>query len=113
MRLLLVYLSMFTTKWAKLGLTDEDLRDLENLLMRNPVAGPVIPGTGGLRKIRFAPPGWNTGKRGASRVIYAYILEGQAAYLFTVYGKNEQADLTQDEKVVFSRVLARLHRRYY
>jgi hypothetical protein len=72
----------------------------------------VIPGTGGLRKIRFAPPSWHTGKRGASRVIYAYIAAGQAVYLFTLYGKNEQSDLTPDEKKTFRDVLARLQERY-
>ena len=112
MRLTLIQLSTFAAKWSKLGLTDEDLQALEGLLIANPQAGSVIPGTGGLRKIRFAPPAWHTGKRGASRVIYAYILAGEAVYLFTIYGKNEQTDLSPDEKKVFRQVLQRLHDRY-
>lgn len=43
----------FTKKWKELGLTDEDLRKLENILLANPKAGDSMKGTGGLRKIRI------------------------------------------------------------
>ena len=112
MRLTLIQLSPFAAKWSKLGLTDDDLRSLEGLLIANPLAGAIIPGTGGLRKIRFAPPRWHSGKRGASRVIYAFIIEGEAVYLFTLYGKNEQSDLSQAEKKVFGQVLDRLRKHH-
>lgn len=52
----------FTKKWMDLGLTDEDLRQLENTLLENPKIGSAIQGTGGLRKIRI--PMENKGKRG-------------------------------------------------
>ena len=108
MRLTLIQLSTFASKWSKLRLTDEDLQSLESMLIENPEAGSVIAGTGGLRKLRFAPPSWHTGKRGATRVIYAFIVEGQAVFLFTLYGKNEQSDLSADEKKRFRQVLERL-----
>jgi hypothetical protein len=72
----------------------------------------MIPGTGGLRKLRFAPPSRHSGKRGAFRVIYAFIVLGEVVYLFTVYGKNEQSDLAADEKAVFTKVLERLRKTY-
>jgi hypothetical protein len=112
MRLTLVQLSAFVAKWKRLGLTDEDLQALEGTLVENPASGALIPGTGGLRKLRFAPPSWRAGKRGAARVVYAYVVIGQAVYLFTLYGKNEQSDLTPDEKRVFRRVLRRLQDEY-
>jgi hypothetical protein len=112
MRLTLIQLSTFSAKWSRLGLTDDDLQALESLLIANPETGVVIPGTGGLRKIRFAPPAWHSGKRGAARVIYAFIASGDVVYLFTLYGKNEQTDLTPDEKKVFRQVLERLRGRY-
>jgi hypothetical protein len=112
MRLTFVQLSVFTAKWAKLGLADEDLRSLENALLENPEVGTVIPGTGGLRKLRFAPPSAHAGKRGGLRVIYAFIPAGATVYFFTLYGKNQQSDMTPDEKSVFRKVLARLHQRY-
>ena len=58
---------LFTKKWKELGLTDEDLRDLQNILLQNPKSGDVIQGTGGLRKIRIPMKG--RGKSGGSRVI--------------------------------------------
>ena len=42
----------FTKKWRELGLTDENLRALENILLEDPKAGDAIKGTGGLRKLR-------------------------------------------------------------
>lgn len=43
----------FTEKWKALGLTDDDLRILENILLKDPKTGDTISGTGGLRKIRI------------------------------------------------------------
>ena len=57
----------FTKKWKELGLSDESLRELENILLKNPKAGDTIQGTGGLRKIRI--PLENTGKRGGGRFL--------------------------------------------
>lgn len=54
----------FTAKWHALGLTDDDLRLLENILLKNPKTGDTISGTGGLRKIRI--PVEDTGKRAAA-----------------------------------------------
>jgi mRNA-degrading endonuclease RelE of RelBE toxin-antitoxin system len=112
MRLTLIQLSTFAAKWRKLRLTDDDLRKLEEELIADPECGDVIPGTGGLRKIRFAPIGWGRGKRGASRVVYAFIVAGDVVYLFTVYGKNEQSDLLPEEKRTFRQVLEQLQRRH-
>ena len=111
MRVSLIQLSPFVAKWAKLGLNDDDLRHLEELFLADPQSGDVIPGTGGLRKLRFAPPSRRTGKRGGLRVIYAWIASASEIYLFTLYGKNEQADLTSDEKRFYRQVLQRLRGR--
>lgn len=86
----------FTEKWYRLGLTEEDLRLLENILLKNPKTGDVITGTGGLRKIRI--PVENSGKRGGGRVIYVDIEVKECIYLLNVYAKNEQEDLTPREK---------------
>ena len=51
-------------------LDDEAFLRLQRLLMLNPVAGVVIPGTGGLRKLRFGDERRGKGKRGGLRVIY-------------------------------------------
>lgn len=94
---------MFTKKWKELGLTDENLRDLENVLSENPKAGDTIQGTGGLRKIRI--PLENTGKRGGGRVLYVDIELKETIYFVNVYTKNEKEDLTEDEKKAFKAVI--------
>lgn len=93
----------FTAKWQALGLTDDDLRVLENILLRNPKEGKMISGTGGLRKIRI--PVENIGKRGGSRVVYVDIEVKECIYLLDVYTKNEQSDLTEKEKRMLKKLV--------
>ena len=97
---------MFTKKWQLLGLTDEDLRSLENVLLKNPKFGNTIQGTGGIRKIRI--PLENIGKRGGGRVIYVDIEVKETIYFINVYAKNEKDDLTEDEKKAFKEVAEKL-----
>lgn len=93
----------FTQKWKTLGLTDDDLRTLENILLKNPKTGTAITGTGGLRKIRI--PIEETGKRGGGRVIYVDIEVKECIYLIDVYAKNEQTDLTEKEKKMLKKLV--------
>jgi len=93
----------FTRKWKELGLTDDNLRELQKILLDNPKAGDVIQGTGGLRKIRI--PLDNTGKRGGGRVIYVDIEFKETIYFINVYTKNEKDDLTEEEKRAFKAVV--------
>jgi hypothetical protein len=79
-------------------LEDDDLRALEMMIMSAPAASPVIPGTRGARKIRFAPPSWHTGKRGAMRVIYAFFEPFSIVLLITAYTKNRKDNLSAAEK---------------
>ena len=62
--------------------------------MLHPEAGDTIPGTGGLRKLRFADARRGKGKRGGLRVIYYWWDTGSQFWLFTVFDKDEMADLT-------------------
>jgi hypothetical protein len=66
--------------------------------MINPEAGDVIPGTGGLRKLRFTDERRGKGKRGGLRVIYYWWNSGSQFWLFTVYDKDEMSDLTDSER---------------
>ena len=61
----------------------------------NPDAGDVIPGSGGLRKLRWRLAG--RGKRGGLRIIYYRVVSTEQIYLLYVYAKNEQTDLTRDQ----------------
>lgn len=79
-------------------LDDEAFRALQNLLMKQPEAGDLIPETGGLRKLRFADARRGKGKRGGLRVIYYWWDVGLQFWLFTVYDKDEMDDLTPQQR---------------
>ena len=108
MRLAIVQVSEFVRRWNKLGLTDDDLQSIEHALIARPEAGDLIPGTGGLRKIRVALPSQRSGGRN-NRVIYAYIVAGEAVYLFDIYAKNDKSDLSRADKQYFTDVLKKLN----
>lgn len=93
-------------------LDDEDFRALQNLLMKQPEAGDLIPETGGLRKLRFADARRGKGKRGGLRVIYYWWDAGLQFWLFTVYDKDEMDDLTlQQRKTLKAMIKAELNAR--
>jgi len=75
-------------------LSDEEFAALQQALMAQPEAGDVIRGAGGLRKLRFADRRRGKGTRGGLRVIYFHWQAGQQFWLFTLYDKNEAADLS-------------------
>lgn len=79
-------------------LDDEGFRRLQNALLQDPLAGDLIEGTGGLRKVRFADSRRGKGKRGGLRVIYYWWLKGMQFWLFTLYDKDEANDLTPQER---------------
>ena len=86
-------------------LDDEGFRSLQQAMMKNPEAGSVIEGTGGLRKLRHGDPRRGKGKRGGLRVIYYWWDGGSQFWLFTLYDKDEMADLSAKEKKVLKEML--------
>ena len=74
---------------------DDDLVSLQVTLLKNPVAGDLISGGHGLRKLRVALPG--RGKSGGARVIYYYWTSEQRCYLVYAYAKNVAKDLTKTQ----------------
>ncbi len=94
-----IEIGTFTQRWKELKLdVESDLAALQFSIMANPTSGRVIQGTGGLRKLRFAPLSWQTGKRGAARVCYVFLKEFGMVLLVTAYGKREKDDLSNDDK---------------
>ena len=84
-------------------LDDELYRQLQIALMLRPEQGPIIQGSGGLRKVRWATTGG--GKRGGLRVIYYWAPRDQAFYMVYAYTKSEQGDLTPAQTRQLSRVV--------
>ena len=81
-----------------MGLHDEELKLLEDILLENPQKGDVIEGTSGARKMRIQMNGH--GKRGGGRVIYVDIFEKEKLYFLFAYPKNVQVNLTEQQKKI-------------
>lgn len=91
-----IILPEFEKCWHRCGLIDEDLRELEYYLCVNPESGDVMPGTGGLRKLR-----WNLrdkGKRGGVRTLYIDFAYYEKIYLIAAFSKNSKINLDENEK---------------
>jgi mRNA-degrading endonuclease RelE of RelBE toxin-antitoxin system len=67
-------------------LSDDEYRELQKALAANPNAGDVVPGSGGLRKLRWRAAG--RGKRGGYRVIYFARAAQGVIWMLTIYPKN-------------------------
>ena len=97
---------LFTKRWAEIRLTDADLLKLQIMLLKDPESGPIIEGSGGIRKVRF--PLENRGKSGSVRVCYTDFSEFDVIYLITAFTKKEQENLTEDEKKVLRKLVKSL-----
>ena len=86
-----------------MGLHDEELKLLEDILLENPQKGDVIEGTSGARKMRIQMNGH--GKRGGGRVIYVDIFEKEKLYFLFAYPKTVQTDLTEQQKKVVRQMI--------
>ena len=75
-------------------------------LIDHPDAGAAIPGSGGVRKLRW--PAKGKGKRGGARIIYLYVVLAERIYLIRCYAKNVKTDLTADEKKQLRQIAAYL-----
>ena len=79
-------------------MNDLDFADLQRDLMANPDSGDVMPGCGGMRKVRTTDSKRGKGKRGGARVIYLHVPDAKRFYLLDIYGKNEKDDLSAEAK---------------
>ena len=98
-----VVLPEFDKRWSELGLTDKELKSLQEELTVDPHKGDVMQGTGGLRKLRIAFEG--RGKSGSARVCYVDFAIYERIYLITAYAKNEKDNLTNAEKAEVKRLI--------
>ncbi len=87
-----IEIPLFTKRWSENGLTEADLRQLQIMLLKDPESGPVIEGTGGIRKVRF--PLENRGEIGSVRVGYTDFADYEVTYLITAFTRKEQENLS-------------------
>ena len=84
-------------------LDSESYRLLQLRLAADPEAGALIPGTGGLRKIRWRGSG--RGKRSGVRVVYYWAGAHDTILLLMMFAKNERSDLTREQKAILRRIV--------
>lgn len=77
------------TKLLPSYLNDDEYLGLQTYLMRKPEAGDLVRGSGGVRKIRWAPDG--VGKSGGVRVIYYWKRPDNEIWMLTIYSKSERS----------------------
>ena len=94
---------------AKKLLKEEEQKAIVDMIATDPTCGEVIPETNGIRKVRFAVQG--RGKSGGVRVIYFFCNEAAPAFLLAVFGKNEKANLSKEDRNQLAKVTEALKRR--
>jgi mRNA-degrading endonuclease RelE of RelBE toxin-antitoxin system len=77
----------YFTKYVYSYLTDDEYSGLQSYLLQFPESGKIVPGSGGVRKLRWAMSGM--GKRGGVRVIYYFKKPEDEIWLLTIYSKSE------------------------
>jgi hypothetical protein len=79
-------------------------------LASDPTCGVVIPGSGGIRKVRF---GFGArGKSGGARIIYLFSGENLPVFMLAAFAKNEKANLTTSERNALSKSVDEMIRNY-
>src|SRR6266498_2213125 len=79
------------TKLIYTYLTDDEYLGLQGFLLKYPEAGDVVPGSGGVRKLRWAISG--KGKRGGVRVIYYFKKQDDEIWMLTLYSKSQTENI--------------------
>jgi len=84
------------TRQADRLFSEDEKRELIDYLAESPLAGDEIPGTGGVRKLRFGALG--RGRRGGARVIYFYGGERMPVYALLAHAKSAKTDLSRADR---------------
>ena len=95
------FLSRATKIWS-----DEERSEFIDHIAGHPEAGDIVPGAGGIRKVRWSRQG--AGKRGGVRVIYYFHDDTVPLYLLSIFAKNEKSDLSPLDKKAFSEFAKRV-----
>ena len=94
----------FLSQAKKHGLSQDEINAIVEYLATDPLAGEVMVGTGGARKLRHAGKG--RGKSGGYRTIHYYGGDDIPVFLLTVYGKGAAANLTKAERNALAKILS-------
>lgn len=102
--MLIIETSVFTRCITAL-MEDEHYAELQAALIRQPDQGVLIPGSGGLRKIRWKMP--EKGKRGGVRIIYYWRRADEQLWMLYAYAKTRQENLTRSQLATLRTIVER------
>ena len=105
-----IHTPTFLADAKEAGLGDSELSEIEAAIAADPLAGDLIPGTGGARKIRFGGKG--KGKSGGYRVITYYAAEDVPVFLLALVDKGQRADISQADRNALREILGTLADEY-
>jgi mRNA-degrading endonuclease RelE of RelBE toxin-antitoxin system len=91
------------TKEVQALLEDDEYKSLQIALLLRPEQGSIIPGSGGLRKVRWARK--RMGKRGGIRLIYYWDKKTESFYMLLIYSKSKKDDLSQDQLRILNQLI--------
>jgi len=103
-----VYTSGYEQRAKYLKLGDSVERSFEREVSVLPEKGSIIPGTGGVRKIRIGSESQGMGKRGAYRFFYADFAGARIVYVLWILSKREQENISSDEKKALKYLIGEL-----
>jgi hypothetical protein len=109
MKRLFITTNEFWNLWVSIGFNDEDIRCLEDELIERPDAGKVIPGTGGLRKLRWQRKGM--GKRSGIRVLYVDFLKYEQLHFISLIKKSEKENISITDKKTISNLIKKIEKK--
>ncbi len=85
-----------------------DLVALEQAILADPQVGDLVPGTGGLRKVRLGQRRVGRGKSGGVRVYYLDLPHRAVTHLVAIFGKREKTDLSSAERKAVAALVKKL-----
>lgn len=96
----------YLSRLKQAGVTEDERRGIVDMLAADPMAGAIIAGSGGARKVRYAKEG--AGKSGGYRLIAYYAADDVPVFLLDIYGKGQRASLSQSDKNALAKVLPKI-----
>lgn len=107
MKRIFVESSLFKKTFSEL-VSLESLKDLQVEILKNPEAGDLIVGTGGIRKMRFGSE--SKGKRGGWRILYLDLPDAEVCHLLYAYPKSESENISSEGKKVLRELAEKIKR---
>jgi hypothetical protein len=100
-----VSLDPFLKKAKALGLSDNDITAIENLVAYDPTGGDLVKGSEGVRKRRIILPGRTKGKSGGARIFTLYFSTLAPTFILTMIDKSQQSDLSGKDRTELTKIV--------